>query len=120
MSVRERKSKPITVVGAVPHPMVYQAERPVTLLEVLAEAGGVAIDAGDTAIVTRPGSPDQRESSEAPAMSNEDVIPTPAADSRRRVMPAVCIARIRHAARLPRRFRCASGESLASCPVSHR
>jgi len=38
VSVKERKSKPITVVGAVPHPMVYQADRPVTLLEVLAEA----------------------------------------------------------------------------------
>ncbi len=78
VSVRERKSKPITVVGAVPHPMVYQAERPVTLLEVLAEAGGVANDAGDTAIVTRPGSTDQSESSDAPALSTDDVIPTPA------------------------------------------
>jgi len=35
-------------------PMVYEADRPVTLLEVLAEAGGVANDAGDTIIVTRP------------------------------------------------------------------
>jgi len=34
--------------------MVYQADRPVTLLEVLAEAGGVANDAGDTVIVNRP------------------------------------------------------------------
>src|SRR5260370_26845760 len=39
---------PITVVGAVAHPTVYQAERPVSLLEVLAEAGGLANDAGDT------------------------------------------------------------------------
>jgi protein involved in polysaccharide export with SLBB domain len=78
VAVKERKSKPITVVGAVPHPMVYQAERPVTLLEVLAEAGGVANDAGDTAIVTRPPSGDQSESSDAPALSTDDVIPTPA------------------------------------------
>ena len=42
ISVKERKSKPITVVGAVEHAMVYQADRPVTLLEVLAEAGGVS------------------------------------------------------------------------------
>ena len=42
VSVKDRKSKPITVVGAVPRPMVYQAERPVSLLEVLAEAGGVS------------------------------------------------------------------------------
>src|SRR6202048_288921 len=74
VSVRVRKSKPITVVGAVPHPMVYQAERPVTLLEVLAEAGGVSPDAGDTAIVTRPTS-EPVDTSQAPAISNEDVIP---------------------------------------------
>src|SRR5256886_6221337 len=35
VSVKERKSKPITVVGAVQHAMVYQADRPVTILEVL-------------------------------------------------------------------------------------
>jgi polysaccharide export outer membrane protein len=51
--VREHKSRPITIVGAVVHPMVYEADRQVTLLEVLAEAGGVAPDAGDTVIVTR-------------------------------------------------------------------
>src|SRR5881394_592949 len=53
VSVKEHKSKPITIVGAVPHPMVYEADRPVTVLEVLAEAGGVANDAGDTVIVAR-------------------------------------------------------------------
>src|ERR1700692_3139895 len=73
VSVKDRKSKPITVVGAVPHPMVYQAERPVTLLEVLAEAGGVANDAGDTAIVTRPIS---ESADTAPPIGNEDVIPS--------------------------------------------
>jgi protein involved in polysaccharide export with SLBB domain len=51
--VREHKSKPITIVGAVAHPMVYEADRTVTLLEALAEAGGVAADAGDTVIITR-------------------------------------------------------------------
>src|SRR5229473_1828139 len=35
--VKDRKSKPITVVGAVPHPMVYQADHPVTLVQLLAE-----------------------------------------------------------------------------------
>jgi polysaccharide export outer membrane protein len=54
VTVREHRSRPITVVGAVAHPMVYQAESDVTLLEVLANAGGVANDAGDTIIVTRP------------------------------------------------------------------
>jgi protein involved in polysaccharide export with SLBB domain len=51
--VREHKSKPITIVGAVAHPMVYEADRQVSLLEALAEAGGVAPDAGDTILVTR-------------------------------------------------------------------
>lgn len=54
VSIKERKSKPITVVGAVSRPLVFQADRQVTLLEVLAEAGGVANDAGDEIIVTRP------------------------------------------------------------------
>src|ERR1700686_4571843 len=78
VSVKDRKSKPITVVGAVPRPMVYQAERPVTLLEVLAEAGGVSPDAGDTAIVTRPTS---EPADTSPAVSNEDVIPPSSQDA---------------------------------------
>jgi polysaccharide export outer membrane protein len=53
VTVRERKSKPITVVGAVSHPLVYQADRQVTLLEVLADAGGLSNDAGDEVIITR-------------------------------------------------------------------
>lgn len=54
VTVREHKSKPITIVGAVVRPMVYEAERGLTLLEALAEAGGVSNDAGDTVIITRP------------------------------------------------------------------
>jgi len=53
VAVKEHRSQPITVVGAVQRPMVYQADREVTLLEVLAEAGGISNDAGDTVIVTR-------------------------------------------------------------------
>jgi len=51
--VKEHRSQPITVVGAVMKPMVYQADHAVTLLEILAEAGGITNDAGDTVIVTR-------------------------------------------------------------------
>ena len=51
--VKEHKSRPITIVGAVAHPMVYEADRSVTVLEALAEAGGISMDAGDTIIVTR-------------------------------------------------------------------
>ena len=75
LSVKERKSKPITVVGAVGHAMVYQADRPVTLLEVLAEAGGVANDAGDTVIVNRPAQDVTFDPSEPPAIGPEDPAP---------------------------------------------
>jgi len=81
VSVKERKSKPITVVGAVSHAMVYQADRPVTILEVLAEAGGIANDAGDTVIVTRP-SQDSSDPSEPPVIGPEDPsVSTPPKDS---------------------------------------
>jgi polysaccharide export outer membrane protein len=53
VTVKEHKSRPITIVGAVMHPMVYEAESSVTLLEALAQAGGISNDAGDTIIVTR-------------------------------------------------------------------
>jgi polysaccharide biosynthesis/export protein len=72
ISVTERKSKPITVVGAVGHAMVYQADRPVSLLEVLAEAGGVANDAGDTVIVNRPALEVPSDPAEPPAIGPED------------------------------------------------
>jgi len=53
VTVKEKRSKPITVIGAVGHPLVYQAIRPVTLLEVLSEAGGIANDAGSIVNVRR-------------------------------------------------------------------
>ena len=81
VSVKERKSKPITIVGAVQHAMVYQADRPVTILEVLAEAGGIANDAGDTVIVTRPSQEPPADSSEPPAIGAEDPAPTTPTES---------------------------------------
>jgi len=56
VTVKEHKSQPITIVGAVGHAMVYPADHQVTLLELLAEAGGIANDAGDSVIITRPAS----------------------------------------------------------------
>src|SRR5271168_4538760 len=83
VTIKERKSKPITVVGAVPHPLVYQADRQVTLLEVLAEAGGIGNDAGDTIIVTRTAlaAQDPSDSSEPPAIGPEEPLPAPAQNS---------------------------------------
>jgi polysaccharide biosynthesis/export protein len=52
--VREVNSQPIAVVGAVGHPMIYQAAGPTTLLQVLLAAGGIASDAGTKIVITRP------------------------------------------------------------------
>src|SRR3984893_3413423 len=80
VSVKERKSKPITIVGAVAHPMVYQADRQITLLDALAEAGGIASDAGESVIVTRAETdPSPDDTSTPPAISPEEAAPAPAA-----------------------------------------
>jgi polysaccharide export outer membrane protein len=76
VSVKERKSKPITVVGAVIHPMVYQADRQVTLLDVLAEAGGITADASESVIVTR-AETDPSDDATPPTISSQDAAPTP-------------------------------------------
>jgi len=83
VTVKEHKSKPITIVGAIPHPMVYQADRQVTLLELLAEAGGISNDAGDSVIITRPVSAQFIDVSEPPAIGPEAAISnsSPAASS---------------------------------------
>jgi polysaccharide export outer membrane protein len=77
VTVRERRSKPITVVGAVGHPMVFQADRQISLLELLAEAGGIATDASDVVIVTRPAQEQPLDPSEPPAVGS----PTSASES---------------------------------------
>jgi polysaccharide export outer membrane protein len=87
VSVKERRSKPITVVGAVAHPLVYQADRPVTILEVLAEAGGIANDAGDTVVVTRPMQAQASDPTDPPSIGPEDPAPS-ASDSSKTVFPA--------------------------------
>jgi polysaccharide biosynthesis/export protein len=78
VTVKERKSKPITVVGAVAHPLVYQADRQVTLLEVLAEAGGLSNDAGDEVIITRPAPRMAFSESEPPAPGPAEASPVQA------------------------------------------
>jgi polysaccharide biosynthesis/export protein len=87
VTVKEKKSRPITIVGAVAHPMVYEADRQVRLIDVLAAAGGINGDAGDHVIITRP----ERDSSsdvsqdpsspaspsDPPSISAEDAVPAP-------------------------------------------
>lgn len=65
--VKEQNSQPVSVVGAVQHPVVYQVVRPTTLLELLAEAGGISDDAGPDIVITRPRHPDA-----ASAAANSD------------------------------------------------
>ncbi|MGH9724262.1 MAG: SLBB domain-containing protein, partial [Candidatus Acidiferrales bacterium] len=47
----------VSVVGAVNKPMVYQVIRPTSLLEILADAGGISDDAGSVVLITRPARP---------------------------------------------------------------
>jgi polysaccharide export outer membrane protein len=52
--LKERNSQPVSVIGAVNHPMIYQVLRPTTLLEILAAAGGITDDAGTQIMISRP------------------------------------------------------------------
>src|SRR5437016_7873275 len=51
--VREMQSHPVSVMGAVRRPAVFQIRGSKTLLEVLSLAEGLADDAGETAIILR-------------------------------------------------------------------
>lgn len=86
--VKEQNSQPISIVGAVQHPMVYQVVRPTTLLQILADAGGIADDAGGDLIITRPApesgsGPSAAEGTDPPpassASSTQGADPAPAA-----------------------------------------
>ena len=70
--LREQNSQPISVVGAVGHPLVYQVLRPTTLLELLAAAGGVSDSAGSEILVVRKSVP------ESPAFKEASVSDRPA------------------------------------------
>src|ERR1700733_9926383 len=50
--IKEQVSQPVSIVGAVSHPMVMQLVRPTTVLEVLAIAGGLTDDAGNKILIT--------------------------------------------------------------------
>jgi polysaccharide export outer membrane protein len=52
VNVKEQHGQPITVMGAVRTPMVIQAVRQMSLLEVLSRAGGIAEDAAGQILVT--------------------------------------------------------------------
>jgi polysaccharide biosynthesis/export protein len=53
VNVAEYNSHPISVAGAVKLPLTFQATGPVTLLEAITRAGGLAPEAGPEILVTR-------------------------------------------------------------------
>jgi polysaccharide biosynthesis/export protein len=53
VSLKDARSEPITVIGAVKSPGVIQAVHQLTLLEVLSQVGGIAGDAGSEILITR-------------------------------------------------------------------
>ena len=53
VTIAEYNSRPISVAGAVKQPLTFQASGPVTLLEALTKAGGLAPEAGSEILVSR-------------------------------------------------------------------
>ena len=74
--VREMQSHPVSVLGAVRRPGVFQVRGSKTLLEILSLAEGLADDAGETVIIMR-GAGLQS----APASSSEETLPHKNANS---------------------------------------
>lgn len=52
-SIIEYQSRPVSVMGAVKKPLVFQVSQPTTLMDALARAGGIAEGAGPNILVTR-------------------------------------------------------------------
>ncbi len=57
VTVSEYQSRPISVVGAVHHPITFQAVGNVTLLDAITRAEGLSDTAGSEILVTRPSGP---------------------------------------------------------------
>jgi len=53
VTIAEYNSRPISVAGAVKQPLTFQAAGPVTLLEAITKAGGLAPEAGPEILVSR-------------------------------------------------------------------
>jgi polysaccharide biosynthesis/export protein len=99
--VKEQNSQPVSVVGAVVKPMVYQVIRPTTLLEILAGAGGITDDAGSFVIVTRsPTAPGARSAAAIiGASANGNVsasVGTPSADDPLGQTPQIITIRLQN------------------------
>jgi polysaccharide export outer membrane protein len=53
VTIVEYQSRPVNVVGAVKNPLVFQATRPIPLLDAIARAGGMREDAGSDIVVSK-------------------------------------------------------------------
>jgi polysaccharide biosynthesis/export protein len=53
VTIVEYQSRPVNVVGAVKNPLVFQATRPVPLLDAIARAGGIREDAGSDIVISQ-------------------------------------------------------------------
>jgi polysaccharide biosynthesis/export protein len=53
VTIVEYQSRPVNVVGAVKTPLVFQASRPIPLLDAIARAGGMREDAGSDIVVSK-------------------------------------------------------------------
>jgi polysaccharide biosynthesis/export protein len=64
VTIVEYQSRPVNVVGAVKTPLVFQATRPVPLLDAISRAGGLSEDAGSDIVVSYPVIRDGKPASE--------------------------------------------------------
>ncbi len=62
VSVAEYRSVPVSVMGAVKHPITFQAVGNLTLLDALTKAEGLSLDAGPEILVSKPAPAQQTES----------------------------------------------------------
>jgi polysaccharide biosynthesis/export protein len=75
--VREQNSQPVSIVGAVVKPGVIQIIRPTTLLELLADSGGIVDDAGSYVIITRKSAPPEVKAEAAVATEEPPPVTPP-------------------------------------------
>jgi polysaccharide export outer membrane protein len=66
VSVLESRSRPVSVVGAVNHPLTFQATTRTTLIDAIARAQGISPTAGGTIVLTSPGPGDSSTVREIP------------------------------------------------------
>ena len=74
VSVKSSRAHAVAITGAVHSPQIYPIFAPTTLLDILSQAGGLASDAGSTAIITRSGPADSRLAGDSGASNPEGTI----------------------------------------------